>query len=103
MSAAVITPRHVHAPLSYFGGPDTAVEIDFTRPDSEAQNAAAEKKQEQFPTKIQDARGIEDTFNLENNGFVYAKHKVGELANCTTEDEITALLVPATEKLVQDL
>ncbi|KAF8166670.1 hypothetical protein K438DRAFT_1921484 [Mycena galopus ATCC 62051] len=103
MPAAIIEPRHVDTNLTYFGGPDKAVAIDFTQPDSETRFGSVEKLTEHCDVKIQDARGVEDKFSLDTNGFVYVKHKIDGFESCTTEEEYKNLIIPATEQLVKDV
>lgn len=89
--------------MTYFNGEDPNYTIDFTYPGGEERHDVVEKKIEKSPVKIHDARGIESQFSLQNNGFVYARHKVDGLEDCKTEEDIQALVVPATEQLVKDM
>ncbi|CAN8102037.1 unnamed protein product [Discula destructiva] len=101
MPATIIEPRHVEATLEYHSGPEKSLEVDFTQPDGESKMDSFKK--EPLRTTITDCRGMEENFTLETNGFTYAKHKVAGLENCTTDEEITALLVPATQQFVQEM
>ncbi|KAJ4411334.1 hypothetical protein N0V82_009023 [Gnomoniopsis sp. IMI 355080] len=103
MPATIIESRPVEASLTYFNGKDPNYTIDFTYPGGEERHSAFEKNIESFPVKIQDARGIESQFSLQENGFVYAKQKIDGLEDCKTEEEIQALVVPATEQLVKEV
>lgn len=103
MSAAVVKPRHIDAPLNYFTGKDQSYTVDFTQPDAEAISGSIEEKVNTRLVNIKDARGIESQFSLSTNGFVYGKHKIDGFEDCKTEEDIQGLVVPETEKLVREV
>jgi hypothetical protein len=80
-----------------------SVSIDFTTPGGEASFRALTDLRISYPITIHDVRGKEADFTLDRNGFQYVHHEVPGLKDCSSEEEIAALLVPETEKLVQKL
>lgn len=103
MPATIIEPRHVDASLTYFSGKDQSYTIDFTQPGAEDYHGSVESNIDTRPVKVKDARGAESEFSLNTNGFVYAKHKIDGLEDCKTEEDVQALIVPETEKLVKEV
>lgn len=105
MSATTVATRDVETSLTYFNyQSEKSLEIDFTKPGSDVSYGNLQKLSESYKVTVHDARGKEDQFSLEKNGFVYAKHDMdAQLAACKTEEEVKDLLVPATEQLVKDV
>ncbi|KAJ7740014.1 hypothetical protein DFH07DRAFT_892184 [Mycena maculata] len=102
MTVATQTPRDVETSLTYWKHVDEPlVEIDFTQPEAEVRYDALDKLDEAHKVTVHDARGSEDKFTLDRNGFTYVKDPIAGLEACTTEEEIQKLVVSATEELVK--
>lgn len=102
MPATLLPRRDVDASFTYWNG-NSAVNLDFTLPETEKRYEELTGKSRSVELTVQDVRGREDEFSLERNGFAYVKHPVDGFDASASEDEIYKLLIPATEKLVQEM
>lgn len=103
MPATILPRRDVDVNLTYWKGANKEEVIDFSKPGAEKEYQALESRDEPYKTTVQDVRGRENEFTLDNNGFTYAKHEIEGLDACTSEEEYQKLIVPATEELVKEL
>lgn len=74
---------------------------DFTKAKPEECMAAMKEPDEKHPVRVQDIRGQEARFNLEQNGFQYVWHKMSGLENAADEKVVKSVIIPQTEGLVQ--
>lgn len=96
--------RNVQTELAYWRQvPGQKVVNDFTQPDGEKGYAEMTKYDDRHEVIIHDIRGEESDFTLDRNGFQYVKHDVPELDDWSDEAKVKQVLIPATEKLVQQL
>lgn len=79
------------------------VSIDFTAPEAKQRYSELSKLDQPHNVVIHDVRGDESKYTLEHQGFQYVEHKVTELKDWSNKDEVTAVLIPATEQLVKEM
>lgn len=103
MPGTLLSRRDVDTSLNFWKAAAEPVNLDFTQPGAETRFKALGSLNEPAKLTVQDARGQEDEFNLERNGFVYAKHKIEGLEALTSEEEIEKAVIPETENLVKRL
>lgn len=99
-----VPKRDVKTTLNYWSPvPGNKHETDFRKPGAE--QSYDERQNNKIPTSvtIHDVRGHEPDFTLEENGFQYVPDQAPDFSHCNSEEEIAAILVPHTEKLVQEL
>lgn len=65
--------------------------------------AAMKEPDERHPVCIQDIRGHEARFTLEQNGFQYVRHQTAGLENAADEKIVKSVIIPQTEELVQQM
>jgi hypothetical protein len=102
--ASTVGKRDVIAALTYWRRiPGQSVTTDFTTPGGEQRFAELDRYDETHTSLIHDIRDHEDEYTLQKNGFQYVRHQVHGFDRSMSENEIERLLVPATQKLVEEL
>ncbi|KAJ5167292.1 uncharacterized protein N7482_006073 [Penicillium canariense] len=101
---AVAATKDVNTELAFWKRvPDQMVEVDFTKARPEECMAVIKGLDEKHPVQIQDIRGREANFTLEQNGFQYVWHDMPEIDNAADPDCIKSTIIPQTEELVRQL
>jgi hypothetical protein len=77
--------------------------VDFTKNRPEECMAAMKVPDEKHLVQVQDIRGRETQFTLNQNGFQYVSHDVPGLDKARRPDTCRTVLIPETEKLVQQM
>lgn len=94
--------RNVDTELVFWRRPgDLSVVVDFTKNKPEEGMAAMKAMDEKHPVQVQDIRGQEARFTLDQNGFQYVRHGIPELDNAADSTHVESVIIPETEKLVQ--
>jgi hypothetical protein len=104
-SAPIGDDRHnIMTELNYWKQLEHAsVSVDFTAPDGQERFSQLSKLNQAHNVLIQDIRGEESEYTLEQQGFQYVQHKITGLKDWSNKDEVTAVLIPATEQLVKEM
>jgi hypothetical protein len=103
--ASTAETRKVLADLTYWSHiAGNSVVVDFTTPGAEQRFAELDKFNVTCTVPIHDIRNLEGKYTLQRNGFQYVYHEMPELDGSTmSEKEIEDYLIPATQKLVEEL
>lgn len=97
-------PRDIDTYLVYWKQPEEkAVVSDFTQRRPEECIAAMKSHDEVRAVRVEDVRGREAQFALEQNGFQYVQHDMPELQGAMDGKNVESVIIPKTEKLVQQL
>lgn len=79
------------------------LEVDFTKAKPETCMAVMEEADQNQPVNIQDIRGTEAEYNLEQNGFQYVWHDMPELKDVAEQSQLENFILPKTEALVRQM
>jgi hypothetical protein len=94
--------KHVDAELVFWRRlKDQRLVTDFTRAKPEECMAAMKEPDEKHLVQVQDIRGQEACFTLEQNGFQYVWHEISGLEDAADEKAVTSVITPKTEELVR--
>lgn len=96
--------KHVNTKLVFWRRPDEQPVIaDFTKDRPEECVAALKKLDNGHRVHVQDIRGCESQFTLDQHGFQYVKHDMPELDKIVDEEHVKNVIIPQTEQLVQQV
>jgi hypothetical protein len=104
-SIATYTPKHVDTDLCFWRRPDAdrSVQIDFTKGKPEDNLKQMHALDERHRVQVQDVRGVESSYTLDRNGFVYLSHEIPELDRVSDEEYVRDSIIPKTEELVRNV
>ncbi|OBT54233.1 hypothetical protein VE04_10314 [Pseudogymnoascus sp. 24MN13] len=80
-----------------------SISVDFSTPGAQERLDQLSNLNEAHTVLIHDVRGDESKYTLERNGFQYVHHHVKELEDCSNEEQVREVLLPATEELVKQI
>lgn len=80
-----------------------SISVDFSTPGAQERLDELSNLNEAHAVLIHDVRGDESKYTLERNGFQYVHHHVKELEDCSNEEQVREVLLPATEELVKQM
>lgn len=80
---------------------DLRLVVDFTKGKPEESMAAMKEPDERHPVRVQDIRGQESRFTLEQSGFQYVWNEMSGLEGAADQEHVESVIIPQTEELVQ--
>jgi hypothetical protein len=96
--------RNVDTELVFWRRPEgLSMVVDFTKNKPDECMAAMKVPDEKHLVQVQDIRGREAQFTLDQNGFQYVSHDVPGLEKAADPTHVESVIIPETEKLVQQM
>lgn len=80
---------------------NASVTLDFTSPGAQERYNDLSKLDQKYSVTVHDVRGEESHYTLQHHGFQYVRHEVEEIRDWSNEDQVTEVLLSATEQLVK--
>jgi hypothetical protein len=105
ISSSVEEERHdILAELNYWKDVgNTSVVVEFNSPGAQERYNDLLRLDQAHSVMVHDVRGEESKYTIERNGFQYVQHEVNDMGNLSNDEEVIAVLVPATEQLVKEV